>query len=325
MKKFLVSAAIIVGTLSLFSVGVSSAQASGAPSLPSNQHLYALDGDSQCGVLWSVNPSNGNSTRVGNIPPNGECFMSAAQNPVDGKVYLLNGSAFYSLDVSTGVETSIATLTGPAAGSWKFVITNSGQAFLTSGQTLYSLDLLTGATTSIGEIGRTVGAFAYNPVTDKIYVYEYSGEASEVNRSTGASTPVPAQNISLPSQYSLSCSGAPQNYGLETEDVKFDWSGNLWVENDDCRSSLLSGSGSTHTLSLRGPLNDTAQVLYSGRPLNEFYAYTLLITKDASSPTLANTGTNSSQLIQVGASGFAMILVGIFAMAFVRARAFKNQ
>jgi hypothetical protein len=92
MNKKLVFAAVLVAAAGLITAGIAPAQAAGAPTLPTNQHLFALDCDNFDPQLWSVDPTNANATRVGTITPTQtECPFSAVQNPVDGKNYVVMG------------------------------------------------------------------------------------------------------------------------------------------------------------------------------------------------------------------------------------------
>ena len=116
MNKKIVFAAVLVTAAGLITAGIAPAQAAGAPTLPSNQHFFALDCDNFDPQLWSVDSTNANATRVGTITPTQtECPFSAVQNPVDGKNYVvMGGGAEYlaTVDTTTGLYNASGTTLG---------------------------------------------------------------------------------------------------------------------------------------------------------------------------------------------------------------------
>jgi hypothetical protein len=329
MNKKIVFAAVLVTAAGLITAGIAPAQAAGAPTLPSNQHFFALDCDNFDPQLWSVDSTNANATRVGTITPTQtECPFSAVQNPVDGKNYVvMGGGAEYlaTVDTTTGLYTTIASFTGDivtdSVSAWKIVITTTGDAFVAAGNTLYRLNLGTAVTTRVGTYDSlspsNYESMGYNALDNTTYLFDNVGVAFTLNIETGIPTPDPAHNVTLSVDYTCpSTSGAK---GLNIYDSVFDANGNLWIPNNGCDVEYLVDEFATGTVTYIGELNDTQHALYTNAPYYDFYTYASLITTDAT-PALPDTGASATVLGTTSAVGAGLLATGALALIMVRRR-----
>jgi len=325
MRKKLSLAVVVLTAAALFSAGIAPAQATGAPTLPSNQHLFTLDCNGT-GYVWSVDETNAVSTRVGTAP-GVSCGGGAQVNPLDGKAYAIVYDSGYlgTVDTQTGVVTKVADFTGDALDtSWQLVIKKDGSAFVTSGAyasgpapawTLYSVDLASAATTLIGPEGVELHAVGYNPADDTVYGWTRSGVAYTVNTSTGAATAAPAHDVVFSG--SPSCDSAPVE--VKIDGVVFDSNGNAWFQNDSCDSTLVVQDFASGITYYQGQFVDSSHTIYSTPPY-DFYTETVFITTDPVTPTLPNTGESPALLTAGVVSTVILLMLGGIALVVVRRR-----
>lgn len=312
LRPFASAAAVLAVTASLMLVaGPASAQ-----TLPANDDLYAIACNS--GIpnlqLLALDPLTGTGTSVGagTGPGDSDCAGQAAWNPVTGASYyvLWDGEdRLASIDVTTGVSTTIGPFNGPDwTGGDSIAIGRDGTAYLISDSELFSLDL---ATAEVGLIGSTgfpnIWGFAYDPVTDAFYGLDDDGNLYTIDTVTGAAT--------LVTTFALGTT--TNSYSLQ-----FDSAGVLWIENDypgviDLSAELWSVNPTTFAAELAGPIQLADASVY-------VYTESLLITRGAVSavvppaqPKLPDTGV---EMGPIGVAGFMLLTAGI-AMMLVRRRA----
>jgi LPXTG-motif cell wall-anchored protein len=323
MKKNLAFATVLLTGVALFTAGLAPAQATGVPTLPVGQTFFAASGDSlRRPQLTSVDTTTGNATLVGNAT-GGASLSNAAVNPVDGTVYsgyLQAGTwSLATVDSATGVYTVVAPSTGLACPAiTSLTITKQGHAFFMYLGQMCSLNLTSAVGTAVGSgLGLTGLAYlAYNPVDDKVYAFEWdSGTrrllAYTVNTLTGVATADPAHNISM-ADYSYNGST-----GLNLDSIQgltFDGNGNLWFVNSAYNSDLIVADFSTGAATFIGEI--TNSTINPASP-HDFYATAIFIT---GTPTLPDTGANTSMIGGVAAIGSGLLAAGGLALIMVRRR-----
>ncbi len=156
--------------------------------------LYALDNATR--NLVTVNNS-GAVTVVAPLTgiPAGTTLSGFSWNAVDNKMYAIATAALYSIDLTTGVATSIGA-TGITTPIW-LEIDNAGNAFAADVSTdnLYKINLTTGLATVVGPLGVNL-QFAqeadFNKETNQLYMASYTGGGVggiyTINTATGAAT-----------------------------------------------------------------------------------------------------------------------------------------
>ncbi len=334
MQKLFASAAAVVALAGFALVGTSPANATGTPTLPANQRMFAVDCDTNAPAVWSIDTTNANATLVGNPTVNGsDCPTGAQVNPADGKAYALyftygpRVAHVTTIDPQTGDITFVADVTGDTTNPWQFAITKTGAAFTQRNGQLFSLDLVSGVTTSIGSgFGFSPDSMAYNPVDDKIYAWNFDSGltalAYTIDTTTGTATADPAHNAVLSATYDVpSCTTGSTIDSLQG--AVFDANGNAWFSNDACDSELLVEDFSTGVTTYVGEINDSAHSLYTNSPAYDFYTESIFITTvdtPATDPTLPNTGMNSSEIAGLVVLGLALLVAGTTSMVIVRRR-----
>jgi len=323
MKKNLAFATVVLTGIALFTAGLAPAQATGVPTLPDGQTFFAVSGDSaRRPQLTSVDTTTGNATLVGNAS-GGDFPTNAAVNPVDGTVYMGYDQAgtwnLATVDPATGVYTVVAPSTG--AGCPVIVslgISKQGNAFFDYLGQLCSLNLTSAVGTAVGSgLGLTgVSYMAYSPVDDKFYAFQWNSGtrrllAYTVNTLTGVATADPAHNISM-ADYSYNGST-----GLNLDSIQgltFDGNGNLWFVNSAYKSDLIVADFSTGAATFIGEITNSTIKPVSP---HDFYTTAIFIT---GTPTLPDTGANTSMIGGVAAIGAGLLAAGGLAVIVVRRR-----
>jgi hypothetical protein len=328
MKKSVPVAVLLGVTAALALLGAPAANAAAPTALPPGQGLFAIDCEDFGTQLWSFTP-DGAATPIGTasgLPSS--CGGGAQTSPINGVSYFIyypGGpvSALATMNLTTGVATTIATITGDTVNPWQLFITNSGSAFVTSSNVLYSIDLATAITTSIGSMApASDGAVGYDSLTDTIYAFDRSNTIGiyTINRTTGAGT-----NTGIGGNWpALACLGLGTPGG-RPDGVVFDSAGFAWIQSDSCDSQIMSFDVSAPGSTMTGELFDSTGTFYPIAP-NDFYSETFLIsaapavTPPAPPATggLAATGTDTALLATAGGIGAVAALLG--AALLVRSR-----
>ena len=342
MKKFAIAArfrslvalsgVLLLAAVAVEAAGFTPAQATGAPVLPPSQNLYALGCGENPPHLWTIDATNGSSTTSGtSLPSDSDCVYAAPVNPVDGTVYVeyfheTNGTPVAYLgtfDISSEVITQIAPLSGDAEATSYIVITNSGDAFGALSGSWFSVDLSTGVISLIADQGDELSWVAYNATDATIYGFRTTGDttadAFTIDGLTGALTADPSHNIVVPSGH-IGCEPNPFMFYSPTG-ATFDSSGNLWFANEECGSTLLVEDFATGTTYVQGYLTD-ANMTLGQAPRYTYSTKVLFLTPDSvpSSPTLPDTGANTSVTALALAVSGGLLGAGALALVVVRRR-----
>ena len=320
MKKSL-SAAIVFGvTAALVLAGASAATAAAPEVLPTGQKLYAIDCDNYGPQLWSVG-ADGASTPVGNAyetATGNDCAGGGQTNPVDGITYFVynpfeSPNALATVDLTTGVVTTVADFSGDTTNPWQLFITNDGDAFVVADQVLFSLALATGVTSEIGSMAPAAfGAVGYDALTDTIYSFDYSNDVIvyTINRETGEATDTGLGGV----WDTADCADGGTGSGTPLN-VIFDSAGFAWIASESCYANTMSVDMTTGESAIRGEFHDPSERIYTRR-FNTFYSHTLIIGTAAvapaadAAPALAATGFNSGAIAVAGGIGAIVILLG---------------
>jgi hypothetical protein len=321
MKKSLPVAALLGITAVLALLGASAANAAPPTALPPGQGLFAIDCDAHGSQLWSFTP-DGAATPVGTASGvSGSCAGGGQTSPIDGLSYFIyypGGpvSALATVDLTTGVITTIANISGDTSGAWQFFITNSGAAFITNSNTLYSIDLATAVTTLVGAMSpANDDAVGYDSLTDTIYAFDRSDTIAiyTIDRTTGAGT-----DTGLGGTWPVAtCLAGGTDVG-SPDGVAFDSAGFAWIQSDSCDSNIMAVDMTDGSSTMMGELFDATATLYPTAP-NDFYSETFLISAappvtppvTPAAPGLAATGIDTTMVAAVGGVGAVAALLGV--------------
>ena len=321
MKKSL-SATVLLGiAAALVLVGAPAANAAPPSALPPGQTLYAIDCSDHGSQLWSFTP-DGAATPIGTASgAPADCAGGAQTSQFDGVTYFVyypaaGADSLASINLTTGVITTIAPITGAATSGWQLFITNSGAAFMYSGTNLYTISLTTGITTLVGSPAPFFpNAMGYDAVTDTIYGFDLSNTMGvyTINRATGAAT-----NTGLGGNWPVATCLAGGTSPGRPDGVVFDSAGFAWIQSDSCDSNVMSVDMTSGSASMLGELHDATATLYSVAP-NDFYSETFFIAPvpvvvaapPAAAAGLAATGMDGTRVGVAGSMAALTALVGI--------------
>lgn len=320
MKKSL-SAVVLLGiAASLVFVGAPAANAAPPIALPPGQTLYAIDCDAHGSQLWSFTP-DGAATPIGTATGAvNSCGGGAQTDPTSGISYFIyypgaGVTALATVDVTTGVVTTIAAVNGDTTDAWQLIITNSGAAFIVDGITLYTIDLSSAATVALGSITPVnPGAVGYDALTDTIYGFNNSNTMGifTIDRTNGVAT-----DTGLGGNWPVATCLAGGTSPGHPDGVTFDSAGFAWIQSDSCTSNIMSVDMSTGASSMVGELHDATATLYATAP-NDFYSETffirsapIVVAPPAAGPALAATGIDTAQVGMAGSIAALAALLGI--------------
>jgi hypothetical protein len=322
MKKSFALAAVLVTAAGLMTAGAVPAQANGGPVLPSNQRVYTSDCNGDFGGnLWSVDPTNGDSTLVGDTSVD-QCTGGGSENPLDGKAYIVYyGATTYlaTADTTNGGFTKVADINGATTDGWTVAITNAGEGFLMNGDSLYTIDLETATTVLVANFPfNDMQAIAYNPVDDTLYGFKRpTGEVYTIDRTTGVPTLDATHSIVIPPDFTTCAEGG--NVAYELDLAVFDANGNLWIQGDACEDGeLLAVDFATGVVSWKGQWTDTAGSLFPAG--DTFYAESVFIITVEDAPALPDTGANASAMSATTAISFGLLSAGAITLVLMRRR-----
>lgn len=322
MKKTFGLTALLGGVL-LTSLVAGPAQA--APeTLPSTQHVYAIDSANHYGMVWQLDPATAGGVKVGTSTgsPDGTDFTpsaidAAAYNPVTKKSYIIaedssGKQALYSVNLSTGVSVYIATFVNVQDFIQGFAIDNSGHAWVNGSdgdgnRVLVSLDLETGAISYdnaviISGANYWFTTFAYDIKNSAMYLFMQDPGSSNylvftVDMSTGNATQV-YEFTNIPTVATTLTDGNAT--GTNVRRVAFDDNGNAWLTLQNNGTGVYGGSSTalatwnpiSQVLTPIANIYDPSDVTYS-YAANEFYAPVLLLSHtgaDVVAPTPTPSG-----------------------------------
>jgi len=155
-----------------------------------------LYGDSLGGnsTLFTINPTNGSLTAVGNAGVSGgfvdfgDTLSGLFAEGFDGNLYSINSA--------TGAATLVGATSPGYAGGYSSISLNSGTLYYTQGANFnfYTLNTSTGATTLVGSLGAGLEMGAMISEDGKLYAAEDSpvSNIDTINPTTGSATIGPA-------------------------------------------------------------------------------------------------------------------------------------
>ncbi|MCC6856810.1 MAG: hypothetical protein IT189_12220 [Microbacteriaceae bacterium] len=310
-----VAAALVLGTAPAANAAID------PPVLPPAQTLYNIDCDDAAPQLWSFT-TDGASTPIGAAGTGDDCAGGAQTSPVDGKTYLIyydGETRLSTVDLTTGVISSIAQVNGATNGAWQLIITNSGAAFITNSTSLYTIDLTTATTTLVGSMAPfSPGAMAYDSLTDTIYGFHFGNTLAiyTIDRATGAATDT-GHGGNWPV---AACLGGGTGPG-SPDGAVFDSNGIAWIQSDSCVSNIMAWDPVNNIAWMVGELYDATGTVYPTSP-NNYYSETFFIAPVPQvKPALANTGVNYAPMAIAGGSAAVIVLAGIALLVVRRRRA----
>lgn len=307
MRRAIGTATIVVGAVAL-TLGASPALAA---TLPATDAVYVLpcDFDEYDGILYSVDTTTGQATRVGEwVNPDDDlysCAGPAAYNPADGFGYWISwgddAGYLIRVDLTTGVNTLVGPFTiddEPYYTPIGLAIDDEGNAWVSSWglgvDTLFSVDLATGALTAVGPTGVTPDSdnygLAWDPVTDTVYAYNVFGnDMYTVDTVTGAFTLFDDNVLTNPEPIAM----------------HFDSAGQVWGINGDIVSAPLNDLAGFEVLEVSNPRLDAE---------GEIYSESIIIgpaPAPAPVPVLPATGVDRPGTLVVAGVGLILMVAGI--------------
>tara|TARA_R110000850_G_scaffold277086_1_gene422459 strand:- start:207688 stop:210510 length:2823 start_codon:yes stop_codon:yes gene_type:complete len=263
-------------------------EGSGAIDPNDNDTGYVID---NFGEMWSVDVLTGVYTSLGNIGVNDMTGLEF--NPVDGILYGITTTDFYSIDIGAVSATLIGSL-GVAPGTFPIAlaIDGDGNAYTYEivDDIFYSIDTSTGAVTAIGPIGFDANfgqGMAWDAETDQVYMAAFNNvlfdtEWRIVDTSTGSTTLV---GTVIPG--TLTQMGWVSVINAETTGGG---GGNNW----ECADAIALECGDVETGTTSGATNSGG----NGSP-DVFYSYTGTGDAELVTISLCDGGTTYDSLLRV--------------------------
>jgi len=333
VKKIFVRAGGLVAAAVLVSAGVSPARATGEPTLPAGQQMFAFDFDEPPAYLWSIDSTDAGLEPIGlGTPDSG--FLAAQQNPADGLVYAIGFDGDFptflaSMNMSTGVGEKIHNFVGGPLLTLRLLFNNAGDAFAIgddgqgSGPSIHDVNLGNAVLSNPRSLGITdtcIFGAAHNPVDDTFYAF-CNDAAYIIDWTTGVAAADPAHDLTFEDYL---CPGLPESRQVTPLNYAFDANGGLWVSSAGCVSELLFFDFATGSQTFVGQMHEATPSLYSNAPNYEVMTYGMLITTDGEGSS--GGGSGSEELAPTGmndrASALAVLAVaGIVAAVAIRRRA----
>lgn len=325
MKKSLLASLGVagMGIGALLAVSVV-APASATATLPSTDHIYAYDcSDAFTDYQLLELSSDGTATPIGTgaVSDTGACVGQPAWDWVTKKAYFIEGGNLYSTDVSTGVSTLIAAVTGANFSGPQ----NSSLAISPTGAAIVSRDCYQG-TIDLTTAVITEFASTYNCDNGNYYVLPLAFETVNTNlyalstdNTTDDTTVYPNQLLTMSQATGdivlgsgITIPGYQNSDVLNFRAIAFDSAGLGWMmQNDGSSGILYSFDIATATLTSQGTV---------GNPTDgDLDTDSIFISSPTPVIPLPDTGANSGiNLGAVGAIGTGLLAAG--AVAFVIAR-----
>ena len=328
MKKFakpFIAIAIAVGLIA----APLAASATGTRTLATDNKLYGFDGagNGTFGNLSQLNELNGGNTAIGTrgtYSPTGFPYQPAF-DATDSSIYWINSdfqnaipNYLMKANITTGVSTPIGEFKDGATATPidSMAIAPTGEAYAFSEGQFYSINKTSGALTQINaSTGQTrFYSFAYNPADQNFWAIsnDTDGGLYTVNVSTGVVT-LQLAIANFPNLGAGTSAGAKRVFSMA-----FDQNGSVWGVNlnGDLFSSVVTGTNAADFVT-------GIQVVGTpGQTATNAIAISYPVSNETSNNTggLANTGTDSSNLLALTAFALAALLVGAGLIAVARNR-----
>ncbi|QEF98259.1 hypothetical protein Mal15_23080 [Stieleria maiorica] len=184
--------------------------------------LFLVDGNTSS--LWSVNPTNGSATQVGNLGVTAS-LMGLAYDTVNDQLYMTStsdiNSQLYRVDMTTGQanlvgDTGFQAITGLTFDPASQVLYGGSGA----SDSLFTLDRVTGAATTVGSFGVDMRGhgMGYDPQTQRILMTDgFQDRLFAVDKTTGAATEIGATGLDSVAALAFH-TGENRLYGINTND-----------------------------------------------------------------------------------------------------------
>ena len=325
MKKSLLASLGVAG-MGLGAVLAVSAvvPANAVATLPATDHIYAYDctvGGSDFQLLELAADGTATAIGTGMGTTTGDCPSQPAWDWITKKAYFAFEGKLYSTDVSNGVTTEVASLSGAVAANLLFspglAIAPDGAAWAQASGWVGTINLSSGVITDIsGSVNRDQGAYyldplAYNGVDSTLYAINadntaddsppFPNQLSVMSQTTGAITL--GAGVTLPGYQDGSVDSLSA--------MAFDSSGQGWM--------LRTGMPVTQLVSLNpasGATVDQGGVSRGGQP-----GASRAIFISSPTPALPDTGSDATvNLVPLGALAAALFAAGGIAFVIARRR-----
>jgi hypothetical protein len=299
MKKY----AIPASALAIVAVLVAAPTAASASTLPDGQSMYGYQGG-----FYGINAADAALTPIGPSTAFGNGTYGMDYSDQDGVAYFFVDSTpceFYSLDITTGIETDIGPIVDGATDSDNcdaLDVAPDGTVYVGSVDTVYEIDTTNGSASAAhvlsgDALDGQMGWLATDPTTGILYVGDYNGNIFSLNTTTWAATIV-ASGVGY----------------IESGD--FDANGVFW----------FSGSGpdtqGLNSLLLSDPTNVTSYGSFAdGGGGVSIFALFVQGGTAAPKPALAATGSDNGVLLPLGVGASILLLAGAGAILVARRRA----
>jgi LPXTG-motif cell wall-anchored protein len=300
--------------------------ASAVATLPATDHIYAYDcsgGASDFQLLELAADGTATAIGTGMGTTTGDCPVQPAWDSITKKGYFAFEGKLYSTDVSTGVTTEVASLSGAGVdpyltGTPYLAISPNGTAWVSGDCYQGTIDLATGVVTQFSstyncdESVYYIEPLAYNAVDSTLYAINadnttddfsdpFPNQLSVMSQTTGAVTL--GAGVTLPDYQNPSISYLSA--------MAFDSSGQGWM--------LRTDSPETQLVSLNPATGATVDQGGVKEGLSDIVSYAIFISSPT--PALPDTGAESSLNVgAIAALGAALLAAGGIAFVIARRR-----
>ena len=323
MKKNILSTFATVGvTAGLVLASSAASPAYALATLPATDHIYAYDcsdGASDFQLLELAADGTATAIGTGMGTTTGDCPSQPAWDWITKKAYFAFEGKLYSTDVSNGMTTEVASLSGAVnlLFSPGLAIAPDGAAWATAGGRVGTISLSSGVVTDIsGSVNRDQGAYyiaplAYNEVDSTLYAINadntsddsppFPNQLSVMSQTTGAITL--GAGVTLPDY---------QNPSVDAlSAMAFDSSGQGWL--------LRTVSPETQLVSLNPATGATVDQGGVMEGQSNIVSYAIFISSPT--PALPDTGSDATvNLVPLGALAAALFAAGGIAFVIARRR-----
>ena len=326
MKKNILSTFATVGvTAGLVLASSAASPAYALATLPATDHIYAYDcsdGASDFQLLELAADGTATAIGTGMGTTTGDCPGQPAWDWITKKAYFAFEGKLYSTDVSTGVTTEVASLSGAGVSAYLtsspyLAIAPNGTAWVSGDCVQGTVDLATGVVTQFSSTYNCdegiyyIEPFAYNGFDSTLYAIQtedttdedpaYPNQLMVMGQTTG--DVVLGAGVTLPDYQNISVS--------DLSAMAFDSSGQGWL--------LRTDSPETQLVSLNPTTGATVDQGGVMEGLSDIVSNAIFISSPT--PALPDTGAESSLNVgAISALGAALLAAGGIAFVIARRR-----